>query len=111
LEAGADVHSVGEWGGTPLHQAARGDDPENVHNILLLIEAGAELGALAEGGTTPLHWAANWGAPANITTLLNAGADASMRTEEGLTAFDIAKGNDAVKGTTVYWELNDDRFE
>ena len=72
-----------------------------------LVRAGADVNARSEGGTTPLHSAARSRTPANIQVLLDAGADASLVNNDGETALDIARGNDAIKGTDAYWRLND----
>ena len=48
--------------------------------------------------------------PDVITTLLNAGADAKAKSNEGKTAFDYAQNNPKIKGTKAYWDLNNARF-
>ena len=47
----------------------------------------------------------------NRSRSLNAGANATAVTEEGLTPFDLAKVNEALAGADAYWALNDARFE
>ena len=42
--------------------------------------------------------------------LADAGADAKARTKAGETPWDLAKENNAIKGTDAYWRLNDERF-
>ena len=60
---------------------------------------------------TPLMYAAKYNEnPDVITTLLNAGADAKAKSIEGKTAFDYAQNNHKIKGTKVYWDLNNARF-
>ena len=51
------------------------------------------------------------GEPENIAALLNAGASGSIKTGRGEKPFDLAKANDAVKGTEVYWALNDAEYK
>lgn len=77
----------------------------------VLLEAGADLNARDEVGQTPLHAAAGSETPAVVNALLEAGADANARDGSNKTPFDFAKGNSAIKGTDVYWRLNEARFE
>ena len=42
--------------------------------------------------------------------LLDARADPSARDENGQTAWDLAQNNEGLKGTDVWWRLNDARF-
>ena len=48
--------------------------------------------------------------PAVIQALLDAGADASTKNQSGKTAWDHIQDNAALKGTPVYWALNQLRF-
>jgi ankyrin repeat protein len=50
------------------------------------------------------------GNPQVVRALLEAGADASLKSSDGSTASDYAARNKNVKGTPVYWELNNRRF-
>ena len=73
-----------------------------------LIEAGAGDAA----GQTPLHLAALKNEnPAVVEALLDGGADPKARSEDGRLPFDFAKSNEALKGTDVYWRLNEARFK
>ena len=77
-----------------------------------LIKAGADVNARAEWGVTPLVLAAAKNTnPEVLSVLINAGANVNARDEDGKTAFDYAKDNPAIKGTKVYWELNDARYK
>lgn len=81
-------------------------------DISRLLEAGADVHARDESGWTLLHAAAvSSKAPAVVNALLEAGADANARDGSNKTPFDFAKGNSAIKGTDVYWRLNEARFE
>ena len=42
--------------------------------------------------------------------LLRSGANGSIKNAFGYTAFDYAKKNSALLGSTAYWELNEARF-
>jgi len=48
--------------------------------------------------------------PENVLALLEAGADGTAQTEDGLTPFDLAGNNAALRGTDAYWALNDARL-
>jgi hypothetical protein len=79
--------------------------------VRLLLDAGAHLDARTTTGFTVLMSAArNAIDPAIVTLLLDLGADASATDTEGKSAFDYARGNDALRGTDAYWRLNDERF-
>ena len=76
------------------------------------LEAGADLEARAVGDQTPLHAAAaKTDNPAVVEALLDAGANPAERNERGRTPFYYAKRNEALKGTDVYWRLNEARFQ
>ena len=110
LEAGGDVHARDENGLTPLHYAAQESEISEIVEILL--KAGARIDARNENGWMPLHWAVSQSeTPAVANVLLEAGADANARDGSNKTPFDYAKGNSAIKGTDVYWRLNEARFE
>ena len=56
-------------------------------------------------------WAAEYNInPEVLSVLLEAGADAKLEDDIGLTAFDYANENEHITGTSVYWKLNDARL-
>ena len=77
-----------------------------------LLAAGANPNARIKDGRTPLHVAAAKFSktPAVAEALLAAGADPAAKDKEGKTPWHYAKENAALKGTEVYWRLNDGRF-
>ncbi len=83
-----------EYGGTPLHWAAK---YANGVLVSLLLEAGADLQAESKTGGTPLGWVSSFSSePATITAvLLDAGADPMGRNDEGLTPLHAAAANSA----------------
>jgi ankyrin repeat protein len=97
LAKGAAVNKDG-W--APLHYAAAGGDSEIVQ---LLIKKSAALDALSPNKTTPMMMAARGGYIFIVKALLDAGADATLKNEAGMTAIDFAKQNgstDIVEGLT-----------
>jgi len=82
-------------GWTPLHYACSG--PDN-GVVAWLLAQGADLNARSPNGTTPLMMAARYGALDTADILLKAGADASLRNEQQLSAADFARaaGRDAL---------------
>ena len=46
-----------------------------------------------------------------ISVLVQSGAELNAKDSAGKTAFDYSKGNPNIKGTKVYWELNDARYK
>lgn len=84
IARGADVNKTG-W--TPLHYAATSGHLEIMN---LLLENYAYIDAESPNGTTPLMMAAQYGSAAAVRLLLDAGADASLRNQLGLTAIDFA---------------------
>ena len=75
------------------------------------LDDGADVRAHDANGMTPLHFAASRTAvPEVIAALLDAGADASAVDSQGKAAWHHAKENPALKGTEVYWRLNEERF-
>ncbi len=86
VRRGADVNKPG-W--TPLHYAATGG---HVEVIRFLLDEHAYIDAESPNGTTPLMMAAHYGTDAAVQVLLEAGADAALRNERGLSAQDFAMG-------------------
>ena len=74
------------------------------------LNAGAKVNARDKNGQTPLHLAAKYSGPVVVPTLLKAGANLAARDNAGKTLWHYAEENAALKGTEVYWRLNDGRF-
>ena len=108
LNAGADINARDEHGETALHFVAIFGTPED---IAALVNAGADLNARSDTGRTALHLVARFGKPETIAVLLNAGASGSIKDIGGRTPFDLATDNSVVKGTDVYWLLNDLQYK
>ena len=43
--------------------------------------------------------------------MLEAGADPNARDEDGETPFDLADTNESLRGTKIYWRLNDAKWQ
>ena len=111
IEAGADTAAYERDGWTPLHVAAR---HSNLAAVAALLEAGIDAGARStKRGVTPLHNAARAENPslAVIAALLEADADLAARDKADKIPFDYAKDNEKLRGTKVYWRLNEARFK
>ena len=84
VSRGAAVNKTG-W--TPLHYAATGG---HVRVMAFLIGAHADVNAESPNGTTPLMMAAMYGNSASVKLLLESGAEAYPRNDQGLSAEDFA---------------------
>jgi len=75
-------------------------------SVQAAIDQGADVNAQNKDGATPLMYAAAFNQnPEVITTLLKAGADGKAKSNERKTAFDYAQGNEKLKGTDAYRQL------
>ncbi len=88
LLRGAYVNHPG-W--TPLHYAASHPSEIALPMVQMLLDQHAYIDAESPNGTTPLMMAAQYGTESVVITLLDAGADASLRNEQGLSAHDFAR--------------------
>ena len=79
--------------------------------VTALLEAGANPNARDYQRRNALHWAAEYSIPAIVAALLKAGTDPAAKDEKGKTAWDLAQKNPSLKGTDVYWQLNEARFK
>jgi ankyrin repeat protein len=111
LAAGADVNARNVFGGAPLHDAAYQN--ANLAIIEAFLAAGADVNARdVIGGATPLHMAAlKTENPAVVEALIAAGADIAAVYLNRDLPFDMAQRNEHIKGTNVYWVLNEGRFK
>ena len=85
IDKDADVNKPG-W--TPLHYAA---SKGSVPMIELLLDNDAYIDAESPNHSTPLMMAAMYGSEDAVRTLLDAGADPTLKNELGLSAIDFAK--------------------
>lgn len=85
IELGADVNKPG-W--AALHYAASNG---HLTVMTLLLDHHAYIDAASPNGTTPLMMAARYGSFDSAKLLLEAGADASLKNDLGMSAIDFAK--------------------
>ena len=85
ITLGADVNKPG-W--TPLHYAATSG---HLATMDLLLDEHAYIDAPSPNGTTPLMMAAHYGTAPAVKLLLGAGADPTLKNEQGLSAIDFAQ--------------------
>lgn len=91
LAAAADPRQPDSEGSFPLFYAAANGHGEAIR---LFVEAGADVNAQSSGkGWTALMNAACFGEVACAMELLDLGADVTIQSFDGITAFDIAKSN------------------
>lgn len=81
---------VNKPGWTPLHYAASHPGEAAPAVVELLLEHHAYIDATSPNGSTPLMLAAMYGNTQVVAQLLEAGADASLKNEQGMTAVDFA---------------------
>jgi ankyrin repeat protein len=91
LLRGAYVNHPG-W--TALHYAASHSSEAALPMVEGLLAHHAYIDAESPNGTTPLMMAAQFGIEAVVVSLLEAGADASLRNQQGLSALDFAQRAD-----------------
>ncbi|MES2511452.1 MAG: ankyrin repeat domain-containing protein [Pseudomonadota bacterium] len=85
VKRGADVNKTG-W--SPLHYAAT---KGQLALIRLFLENHAYIDAESPNGSTPLMMASMYGTPEAVKLLLDEGADALLRNQQGLTAIEFAQ--------------------
>ena len=106
LDKGADIEARNESGLTPIFGA------ETPEVISLFLDRGADIEARSDNGYSPLHVAAAHSkTPEIISLLLDRGANAKAQDNEGKTPFAYAKENEHLKGTDVYWRLNEAKYK
>lgn len=112
LNTGAEVNAQDKYGGwTAMHFAAKENTNPEIIKALLNVEA-AMVDPQDKRDMTPLHWAAWQNANPKVTeALLNAGAQVEAEDQARKTPWDYAQENTNLKGTKVYWRLDEARFK
>ena len=107
IDKGAKANSVDREGKTPLMYAAE-QNPEPVIVAYLLQQEGVDINATSDLGRTALSYAAEQNPNSDVLlTLMNAGADPSIRDLENKTAFDHGGMNVDVRRSRVYRRLEE----
>ncbi|MBO9666757.1 MAG: ankyrin repeat domain-containing protein [Bdellovibrio sp.] len=88
IEQGASLEDVGGEGESALFMAATTNQTDIME--IVLKKAPQLLNKSDDHGTTPLMEAAKFGGEKTVKILLDAGADKSLKNEDGRTALDIA---------------------
>lgn len=103
LGLGEDLNERDSDGNTPLHRAARAENPSAV---TFLLEAGADISARNNMGATPLHSAIDNEGAEVVTVLLEAGAhiDAGAGSEGTPLLHAVSA---TYWGRTLRWEISD----
>ena len=85
----------------------------NVAMVRRLIDAGADLNVEDRKGRTPLIAALmqDVADPLVVAALLDGGADPGVIDQEGLTPWELVERQEGLRGTSVYWKLNNARFD
>ncbi len=87
LQSGADLNAINIDGNNALWLACVG---ESLDTIDLLIRAGIDMNHQNDSGATCLMYAASTGKHAVVQRLLDAGANALLKTEDDFSALDMA---------------------
>ncbi|CAD7697450.1 unnamed protein product [Ostreobium quekettii] len=90
LDAGARPDQKDEFGATPLHFASNIGGPDSNNITRALLEAGADVDVSDNRGRTPVFYAAEFGNVGVMKILLAAGADPSLKDDDGETLESLA---------------------
>ena len=101
LDAGANVDSIDNFGGTPLHDVCR-FCPGSLQIVGELIRRGANVSARNSVGETPLHCACRRGHLEIVRELIRRGADIYAKNEEEETPLGNAIRSNAAPAVVEY---------
>lgn len=91
VEYGANIDAESENKWTPLHLVSMKPHLNAVSSAEFLITNGADINCKDNQGLTPLHWAVFYNAEEMVKLLLQKGADKTIESKKGKTAWDIAE--------------------
>lgn len=106
VEYGANIDAESENKWTPLHLVSMKSHLNAVSSAEFLITNGADINCKDDQGLTPLHWAVFYNAEEMVKLLLQKGADKTIESKKGKTAWDIAGDVDEWKLKEKVPELN-----
>jgi ankyrin repeat protein len=108
ISKGADAGQADNLKRTPLHWAAMAPPPGNVECCEIVFESADGVGMMTKetkSGSTPLHSAAGTNRPEVVKFLVDKEADQTLKDEDGLTPWEIAKVRMTMRrGTARWWE-------
>ena len=111
LLAGADIDAKDEFGKTPLHWAVT---YRNNKFTKKLLTAGIDTTAMRRWSDWKILPAIYWGtaqtSSKNVQVLIDAGANTNLKDKGGQTSWDYIQKNYHLKGTEIYWVLNDAQY-
>jgi ankyrin repeat protein len=110
INAGADVTVLDPSGQTVLYWAVGANylfRHEVVEILEILLANGADINGQDIWGETPLIRAVRFKNTHAIMTLIERGADPTIKENEGRTALDLANEHEELRATEAYWRLND----
>ncbi|MGR8936065.1 MAG: ankyrin repeat domain-containing protein [Gammaproteobacteria bacterium] len=87
LALGAPLNAVDRYGNNALWAACYAEDPAC---IAMLLEAGIDIDYRNPAGATALIYVSSSGKHRIVQQLLDAGADSTLKTQDDLTALDLA---------------------
>lgn len=105
LHAGANVNAQNKDGMTALTWAAEYNPNSMVTHMLISAGANVETQTIGLSQTALMLAAAYTSNPEVVTILLDAGAAGNIKSKENKVAFDYAQGNENLKGTEAYQQL------
>jgi ankyrin repeat protein len=103
VEFGASPVAEGEYGITPLHEAAKMNSDPNV--IKYFVSEGGDINGIGLG-STPLHYAAEYNENPNVVeAILNMGGDPNMVDSLQRTTLKLASSNEHLSGSNAIKRL------
>ena len=91
VQNGGAINTITDFGDSTLHFAVRNQNGISHDLIRYLVGRGIEINKVNNDGNTPLHTAVQYSNIESIKTLLELGANKSIKNKQGKTPIDIVK--------------------